>query len=173
MKIIIFRFVAMGLFLGISMGCVGRSPKPQQSHLPFIILVKDISFKELIWNSEVISVEEARRKLRSNEDAIENKLTPDIDPYKGYNPIDPKCRKENLPTKLWREDETQLTFVQEFYTSREKILASCINPKTVLKTAFQILYCKGSGTLFTIRYFYPQTQSWLNQMLARCSNKKA
>ena len=148
--------------------CETYQAKPTEQVLPFAMSSRDILRKDLNWSSEDLSLQMAIHKIRNNEAAIANKLDPDIDPYKGYDPMPPKCRNVNRPAKIFNENEGELSSVLQFYSSQDRVLASCPDPNTVIKTLLQMLYCKKDRKLYTIIYFYSENNEWRKSRFAKC-----
>ena len=110
----------------------------------------------------------AYKFLHDRKEVLLNLLAPNIDPYKGTDPTPALCQTINLPKTISELSTHSFTEAFSFYSSDTKVLGLCADENHLIKTQYQILYCKNSRMLFIVQYFYTKKSEWLNSLIASC-----
>lgn len=125
----------------------------------------NISIKVLGQN---ISNQEALKKIKNRSKIVLSVFDNTNDPYYGKREIPSKCKKENVPSATATENSLVISKRFSLYSSKNKSFGNCLEPKTVQKTLYELVYCKKNKTLYGITYFYSDELEWRKNSILIC-----
>lgn len=153
------------ILLGLLFLCLSCTPRADQIQLDENIPANDLFVKDI---SQVQSEKVGIEKVDQREKVVLGIFEPTLDPYIGEITLPEKCSLASLPKPTLISNEKEYTKIMHLYSSAERSFGNCTNPKSLLKTLYQISFCKGLRKVVTLTYYYDQGQPWREKSVAHC-----
>lgn len=115
------------------------------------------------------SIEDAKSFILKKVDGVREHIKPKLDPYTGELLGLNECLPENQPVGTIKEDNDNYLSTLYFLSSGANTLGQCFESNKLLKTNYNILYCKKTKGLFIIKYFYDNKSDWIKDLRILCN----
>lgn len=136
----------------------------QTDDLDFFVAKKSIQLTEIENSTEA----NAEKFFQSRAKALQSLLEGQIDTYVGDVLTRKECTLEALPPAKNSNTSDSKTSLWHMYSSSSRVLGSCLNFETALRTQYMLLHCKSARKTFIIRHFYDKNIPWRTRPTAKC-----